>query len=98
VSSGKSGLISQLDHLVWLGENVANSSGKYYTMTANIDASSSAGWNDAGTDTTVMEGFKPIGTPYYEFDGTFEGNGHTITGVCINRQTTNSVGLFVNVV
>lgn len=88
--------ISRLGHLVWMGENVESSSGKYYTLTANIDASATATWNDPGTGTDVLEGFKPIGdwvlwagTP---FEGFFEGNGHIITGLTINRPGSASVG------
>ena len=78
--------ISQLGHLVWMGNNASSSSGKYYTMTANIDASATATWNDASTGTDVLEGFKPIGT--YSNPDTFElswhlrrQRGHTITGL-----------------
>jgi hypothetical protein len=31
-------------------------------LNTDIDASATAGWNDADTDTDVLEGFKPIGT------------------------------------
>ncbi len=97
-SSANPYLISQLGHLVWMGDTAAGSSGKYYTMTADIDASATATWNDAGTSTDVLEGFKPIGAYSYpdttSFRGIFDGNGHTITGLVINRLTTSRVGLF----
>lgn len=88
-------LISQLGHLVWMGNNVGSSSGMYYSMTADIDASATAGWNDAGTSTDVLEGFKPIGSSFSQaFTGVFEGNRHIVSNLTINRPSTNYVGLF----
>ena len=37
--------ISQLGHLVWMGENVGSSTGKCYTVQNDIDASVTAAWN-----------------------------------------------------
>ncbi len=91
-------LVSEIGHLVWMGDTAAASSGKYYSLTTDIDASATAGWNDAGTDTDVLEGFKPIGTlpnlNTSSFRGIFDGNGHTISGLIINRPGVNYVGLF----
>ncbi len=57
-----------------------------YALGANIDASATAGWS-AGA------GFDPLGS--LGFTGIFDGLGHTINGLVINRPTsTNSVGLF----
>ena len=56
----------------------------YFIQTADIDASDSENWNDG-------EGFAPIGGV---FDGVFDGNGYTITGLYINRPETNPVGMF----
>jgi hypothetical protein len=65
-----------------------------YVLTADIDASETAGWNDEGTSTTVLEGFKPIGNVAANFRGIFDGNGHIISGLVINRPDTYDVGLF----
>ncbi|HOV33374.1 MAG TPA: GLUG motif-containing protein [Candidatus Hydrogenedens sp.] len=40
------------------------------------------------------EGYEPIGTDEAPFTGTFNGNGHKITGLYINRPTSANVGLF----
>ena len=56
--------------------------GSYY-LANNIDASATSGWNGG-------LGFDPVG----DFEGIFDGNGHTITDLYINRPTTNLVGLF----
>ncbi|WP_164885069.1 YDG domain-containing protein [Rubrivivax rivuli] len=65
-----------------------------YALAVDIDASS-----------TATNGFTPIGneagtsvTTTNAFTGTFEGLGHTITGLTINRSggTANAVGLFAS--
>ena len=38
--------------------------------------------------------WKPIGTEYSAFSGTFDGQGHTISGIYINDETQSNVGLF----
>ncbi len=53
-----------------------------YALGANIDASPTSGWNGGS-------GFAPVGT----FTGNFEGLGHTISSLTINRSG-NNVGLF----
>jgi len=59
----------------------------YYQLTDNIDCSDTINWNDG-------EGFEPIGNSSHDFNGTFDGNGHTINQLFINRSTTDYVGLF----
>lgn len=90
--------ISELGHLVWVSETLGGSSGQYYSLTADIDASPTASWNDPGTDTSVLEGFRPIGTysdpDTTSFRGVFDGNGHTIRGLVVNRSLTDCGGLF----
>ena len=44
-------------------------------------------WNDGS-------GWVPIGTQSTRFSTTFDGNGHTISGLFINRASTRYVGLF----
>ncbi|HEY9033773.1 MAG TPA: GLUG motif-containing protein, partial [Pseudomonadales bacterium] len=59
----------------------------HYVLGANVDASATAGW-DSGA------GLVPIGNDTALFTGTFDGLGHTITGLVINRSDTDYVGLF----
>ena len=40
------------------------------------------------------QGWLPIGTSASPFKGVFKGNGHTISGLYINRSSTNHVGFF----
>lgn len=57
-----------------------------YYLANDIDASATSGWNGGA-------GFEPIGT----FRGIFDGNGHTVTGLYINRPSTDWIGLFKDV-
>ena len=56
----------------------------YYVLGSNIDASATTGWN-AGA------GFNPIGGT---FTGQFNGLGHTISGLYIDRPGSSYIGLF----
>ncbi|WP_249976051.1 GLUG motif-containing protein, partial [Vreelandella olivaria] len=47
----------------------------------------SANWNNG-------EGFNPIGSWTSPFEGTFDGLGHVITGLTVNRPTQSYIGLF----
>ncbi len=47
-----------------------------------------------GTD---APGWEPIGRSDKEFKGTFDGGGHTISGLWINRPTEGDIGLFGSV-
>ena len=58
-----------------------------YVLGSDIDASSSTGLN-AGL------GFAPIGTDSAAFTGKFDGLGHVISNLYINRPSSNYVGLF----
>jgi hypothetical protein len=69
--------------------------GSSYTLANNLDltadlANSSSMWK-------TSDGFSPIGDEYNQFTGTFNGNGHTITGLTIKRPTIRHVGLFGSV-
>ncbi len=54
-----------------------------YTLRSDIDASATEEWYDGA-------GFEPVGT----FRGTFDGNGHTVRGLTIDRPDESEVGLF----
>jgi len=79
--------VATLENLYWVSQNQSSWS-SYFIQTANINASASSGW-DGGA------GFTPIGngsTNY--FTGSYNGKGHTISGLYINRPTVTYVGLF----
>ncbi|GBG03174.1 hypothetical protein AZSI13_25010 [Azospira sp. I13] len=41
-----------------------------------------------------VSGFRPVGDNAQQFTGSFDGQGHSISGLGINRVVTNNVGLF----
>ncbi|MGM0954001.1 MAG: filamentous hemagglutinin N-terminal domain-containing protein [Pseudomonadota bacterium] len=71
-----------------------------YALGTNINASETATWNQNGTDADgnpIYEGWDPIfDTSNFtnQFSGTFDGLGHTISNLTINRQNESYVGLF----
>ncbi len=85
-TSGEPYLIATLDNLYWITQSTSRWN-KHYKQTADIDASSTTGW-DGGA------GFTPIGNNSTKFTGTYDGNGKTLTGLFINRPSVNDVGLF----
>jgi len=81
--------ISSLSNLAWI-QDAANDTAwnSHYVQTANIDASSDSTWNSRA-------GFSPIGTyPGVYFGGTYDGGGHTITGLYISQGSNDYIGLF----
>ncbi|HOI74663.1 MAG TPA: filamentous hemagglutinin N-terminal domain-containing protein [Syntrophales bacterium] len=72
-------------------QNINNNLAGYYALGTDIDASVTTGWN-AGA------GFLPLGDDSLieaqSFRGIFDGLGHTITGLFINRPASNYIGLF----
>ena len=58
-----------------------------YALGADIDASATSGWNGGA-------GFVAIGTNSNIFTGAFNGLGHKISGLAINRTGTDYIGLF----
>jgi|AntRauTorcE11897_2_1112592.scaffolds.fasta_scaffold01649_1 hypothetical protein len=68
-------------------QSIADNPDAHFILTADIDASSTAGWNDG-------LGFEPIGNSNNRFSGSLGGNGFSITGLTINRESQNNTGLF----
>lgn len=59
----------------------------HYELGKDIDASDAENWNDG-------DGFEPIGDNSDGFIGTFDGDGHTISHLIIDRSGEDHVGLF----
>lgn len=72
-------------------QNISSNLAGTYALGKDIDATVTNTWN-AGA------GFVPLGDnsliPAQSFTGTFDGFGHTITNLFINRPATDYVGLF----
>jgi len=76
-------LISTVDHL----NEVRNYLDKHFRLIEDLDL------GVYGTG----QGWEPIGTPDIPFTGTFDGNGHTISNLFINRGDDSRIGLFGSV-
>ncbi len=99
--------VSTIGHLSWIAQN-SSSWDKAYIQTTNIDASSTKYWDDTDansdgdkyndaddiTSTGNDEGFSPIGNSTSQFTSSYDGNGYSISGLTINRASTNEVGMF----
>ncbi|MFC4541106.1 CARDB domain-containing protein [Halosolutus amylolyticus] len=75
-------IITDVEELQAMNENPD----AHYVLGNDVDASETETW-DAGA------GFEPIGDES-PFDGSFDGQNHTITGLTIDRPSDNNVGLF----
>lgn len=67
--------------------------GGNYVLGADIDASATAGWN-GGLGFTPIGGNDPGASNNPEFTGNFDGLGHVIDSLTINRPAYYNIGLF----
>lgn len=79
-------LISSLENLYWIAQN-SSKWDKNYKQTIDINASDTKNWDDG--DGREREGFKPLGNNETKFSGTYDGNGHIIDSLFINRSEGN---------
>ncbi|MGD9731370.1 MAG: LamG-like jellyroll fold domain-containing protein [Desulfamplus sp.] len=85
-TSGNPYQIATLENLYWIAANSSNWN-KHYIQTADIDASATSAWDsDAG--------WTPIGSSTTNFTGVYDGGGHAINNLTINRPTEYNIGLF----
>ncbi|WP_162801349.1 MBG domain-containing protein [Azospirillum brasilense] len=80
--------VTNLHQLQLIDANPAGS----YRLEADIDAQATSGADAAGV--WGAGGFTPLGTGGAGFSGRFDGRGHLIRGLTINRPTSDDVGLF----
>jgi len=78
--------IDSLPNLYWLSQT-SSAWDDTLEQTSDIDASETSGWN-------ANEGFMPIGNSTTTFKGDYNGKGHTIRGLSINRPETDFIALF----
>lgn len=76
-------------------DNVRNDLSAHYQLVNDIDLSSYVSSGGAGYHGGA--GWEPIGNDLTSFTGTFDGQGHKIIGLQINRPSSNFIGLFGNV-
>lgn len=68
-------------------QDMQNHLSSYWELGCTIDASATMGWNGG-------DGFVPVGTFASPFYGSFNGNNHTISGLYINRPSSDRQALF----
>jgi hypothetical protein len=78
--------VSTLENLRWISENDTSWSFNY-ELNSDINAADTKNWNGSA-------GWKPIGTEAVFFSGKFDGKGHKIDSLYINRPAENYVGFF----
>jgi predicted small secreted protein len=68
----------------------------HYVLEEDIDLSGYENWDPIGTFQPASEDPEDAETPdpAKVFSGTFDGNGHTISNITINRPSDMAVGLF----
>jgi len=98
-TSGNPYQIASLENLYWIAAsdavvsdpNQATRWAAHYIQTVNINATETSTWNDGA-------GWSPIGRDYTKistnFTGCYDGQGHTIDSLFINRTESDHVGLF----
>jgi hypothetical protein len=90
-SPGNPYQIATLENLYWIMADRTKWD-KHYTQTANIDASSTVNW--------CTGGWLPIGDWYVNssqgnvFSGSYDGKGHTISGLHVSNSKSVAFGLF----
>ena len=85
-SAGSPYQIATLDNLYWIIQNSGEWS-KNFEQTGDIDATSTSGWDG-------NQGWTPIGNSTVQFTGSYDGKGHTISNLFINRPSTTYQGMF----
>jgi len=66
---------------------IRNNLDAHYALGSDIDCSATSTWN-------ANAGWEPIGTATAPFNGSLDGNGHTVSGLTINRGADDDIGLF----
>ncbi|MFC7288295.1 filamentous hemagglutinin N-terminal domain-containing protein [Herminiimonas glaciei] len=85
-SSANAYKITDVYGLQGVGSSAALLAGSYRLMN-DIEAGGTAGWNSGA-------GFVPIGNGVDSFKGNFDGQGHVVANMTINRLAQQYVGLF----
>lgn len=87
-------VITSTEDLDLLAQRVNNGTSdyknKYFKLDNDITYSHTKDWNDA---TSNENNYTPIGKNYYYFKGTFDGKGHTVSGIRV-KSLDNFIGLF----
>ena len=85
-----------LANLAYMVNNGSSYSGCYFKMTEDIILNDNVLNSDGSLNSGSYNSWKPIGNSSYAFRGTFDGDGHVISGIYINNSSSNYQGLFGN--
>ncbi|MGC9054457.1 MAG: GLUG motif-containing protein, partial [Candidatus Hydrogenedens sp.] len=80
-------LIDTVEKFLKIGKEVYFPLNGNYILNTDLDLSESETWNDG-------KGYEPVGNNLLPFTGKFDGNGHKIRGVYINRPDESNIGIF----
>ena len=92
-------LISNGAQLAKLAQDVNGGekySGKYFMLTNDIVLNNTDGWEKWDENTEGLNEWTPIGdnSNNVSFNGTFDGDGHAVRGIYINKPEQRNMGLF----
>ncbi|MGN0442593.1 MAG: GLUG motif-containing protein [Acutalibacteraceae bacterium] len=90
--------IGTKEELYWFADKVSNDNANYGSasavLTADIVVNTDV-LNDSGElNTGTFTSWTPIGNDSNKYTGTFDGQGHTVSGLYFNGTSTDYVGLF----
>lgn len=74
--------------------NVRNNLDGNYVLVNDLDENTAGYAVHGGPAANGGDGWEPIGTVTYQFTGSFDGNQYTISGLVIDRDDTEYIGLF----
>ena len=84
-----------LDLLATEVNNGSDFSGTFFKLGNDITYSHTSDWDDAtSTENNFAAIGRVVGNTNYSFKGTFDGDGHTVSGIRITQKTSESQGLF----
>ena len=91
--------LSTPEHLFWFITQVNNGNTKIdavltQDIVINKDCLNRLSLTKKDNDEFKLIEWQPIGTPDCPYEGTFNGQGHTVSGLYVNSNTEDNVGLF----
>lgn len=91
-------LISNGAQLAYLAQTVNSGtgySGEYFKLTSDIVLNDTTDWESWDKDTANLNKWTPIGADSNSFTGTFDGNGHTVSGMYVSISDNSSASFYV---
>ncbi|WP_317336791.1 GLUG motif-containing protein, partial [uncultured Ruminococcus sp.] len=86
--------ISNAQELYWFADKVNNDNENYGSANAVLTTDITVNEGTITADSTSATPWTPIGKSESQYNGTFDGQGHTVSGLYFNDEVTDYVGLF----